>query len=99
MSRAFVSSTAALARVLGVGRTAVKMAARGMISCEKDGRWDVVAALQGWRHGTSNLLQRHQRARVFRPWLDLSGPLVDSIWAEFVRRADAQGAEWADDSE
>jgi hypothetical protein len=34
------------------------MAARGMISCEKDGRWDVVAALQGWRHGTSNLLQR-----------------------------------------
>jgi hypothetical protein len=95
MSRALVETDAALARILGVARTAViKAEQRGKITRERDGRWDAVAALQDWRSNTYGTLQRPERAREFRPWLDPETPLTEYIWTEFVRRADAQGAEW-----
>ena len=98
MSRAIVSNAAALARILGVARTAIVKAEQcGKIRRLPSGKWDAVAALQGWRDSTFSTLQRPERAREFRPWLDPETPLTDTIWAEFCRRADAQGAEWDDD--
>ena len=99
MSRALVETDAALARVLGVARTAIVKAEQcGKITRQEDGRWDCVSALEEWRASTHSLLQRPERAREFRPWLDPETELSDYIWREFCRRADAQGAEWDDDS-
>ena len=38
-------------------------------------------------------LQRPERGREFRPWLDPEVPLCSSILAELRRRAFAEGAE------
>jgi hypothetical protein len=97
MSRAFVETDSQLAAILGVARQAIaKAERRGTITREDDGRWDAVAALEDWRGNTYGSLQRPGRAREFRPWLDPETPLTEYIWTEFVRRADAQGAEWDD---
>jgi hypothetical protein len=98
MARAFVYTDTQLAAILGVTRQAIaKAEARGTITREDDGRWDAVAALEDWRDNTFGSLQRPGRAREFRPWLDPETPLTECIWQEFVRRADAEGAEWDDD--
>jgi hypothetical protein len=90
---AFVETDTQLADILGVSRQAVaKAEARGMLVRAPDGRWDACAALDRWRRYVNPLLQR--RSSVFRPWLDPQVPLVPSVWDEFVRRADACGAEW-----
>jgi len=95
-----VRHAATLARILGVGRTAVVRAElSGKIRRLPSGEWDAVAVLEDWRRFTICTLQRPERAREFRPWLDPETPLTDTIWAEFCRRADAEGAEWDDDDE
>jgi hypothetical protein len=91
--RALVSTDTQLARCLGVSRQAVaKAEARGVLVRTSGGRWDAVQALHQWRESVNPLLQRP--SPVFRPWLDPQGPLVPSVWDEFVRRVDDVGAEW-----
>jgi hypothetical protein len=77
---------------VGAAAWGSRAAARGMLVRAPDGRWDALAALDRWRRYVNPLLQR--RSPVFRPWLDPQVPLVPSVWDEFVRRADACGAEW-----
>ncbi len=100
MSRAFVDTDSQLAAILGVARQAIaKAEARGTITREEDGRWDAVGVLEDWRGNTLGTLQRPGRAREFRPWLDPETEVSDYIWREFVRRADAAGAEWNTDDD
>ena len=93
--RALVDTDKALAQVLGVTAPAIRDAAnRGKILREPDGRWDVLRVVDDWRSNTHPRLQRPERAREFRPWLDPEIPLASSVWDELVRRVDDAGAEW-----
>jgi hypothetical protein len=92
--KALVDTDGQLARVIGVTQPAIRKAElRGRITREPDGRWDVLAVVDDWRQHTRPLLQRHGRGQ-FHPWLDVEVPLVRSVWAELMKRADAAGAEW-----
>src|SRR4030095_10652148 len=95
--RALVDTDTQLAAILGVARPAiVKAERRGKIERTEAGRWDAVRCLERWRMYTHPGLQRPERAREFRPWLDPATPLTECIWQEVVRPAAAQGAEWED---
>jgi hypothetical protein len=98
--KAIVDTDAQLARVLGVTPPAVRKAEqRGVIKREPDSSWDAFAALEQWRTRIHPLLQRPARAPIFRPWLDPCTPLSGCIWREFVRRAEAAGADIYEDDE
>jgi hypothetical protein len=93
-----IRSDAALARTLGVARSAVQKAeADGKIERAADGAWDLFDVVRRWRDNTWSLLQRPRRAQQFRPWLDCSLPLRGSLLVELERRAVAEGAERVDD--
>lgn len=89
---AYIDTDTQLAGILGVTRQAIaKAERRGMIARTPGGGWDAFATLERWRRYVNPLLQRP--SPVFRPWLDPQVPLVPSVWAEFVRRAEAGGAD------
>src|SRR5262249_54737875 len=86
----FIESDAALARVLGVSRPAIRDAeARGRICRAPDGSWNLINVVADWRAHTDPRLQRPARGREFRPWLDAELPLAGSILTELLRRAAA----------
>ncbi len=92
MPRFVVWTDAALARILGVTRPAIRKAELpGKITRRPDGAWDVFTALHSWRLYTHPLLQRP--VGEFRPWLDPQVPLTRGIVAEIIRRARAEGAQ------
>ena len=73
----------------------------GRIEREPDGTWDVLRVVEDWRGNTYGTLQRPERAREFRPWLDPETTLSECVWGEVKRRARAEGADvfWEDDGD